>query len=108
MTSRRRVNTAANSTWGRERRFRLSTILDELGQDVRWAVRSLARHPSYTVPAVGTLAVALAATAIVASFVRFIAWQPTPLGDPDRTAYILGHDTARPETRMAVSYADLP
>ncbi len=66
--TRRYCRTVDQQAESRQRRL---TWLFELGQDIRLALRVLARHPGFTWPAVGTLAVALAATAIVASFVRF-------------------------------------
>ena len=90
-----------------EVRRRVVRFFDELWQDARWATRALLRSPGFTVPAVGTLALALAATAIVTSFVRFIVFQPTALSDPERTVFVLGHDAARPETDVGLSYADI-
>ncbi len=53
-------------------------------QDVRYALRSLAREPGFAVAAIATLALGICATTIVYSLVDGILLRPLPIRDPDR------------------------
>lgn len=52
--------------------------------DLRLALRSLRRRPGFTVLAVGTLALASAATTVVLSFVYAVLLRPLPFPEPGR------------------------
>ena len=57
--------------------------MTSLLQDLRFAVRSFARAPRFTVPAVLALALGIGATAATFSVVRGVMLKPLPYRDPD-------------------------
>ena len=57
-------------------------------QDVRYAVRKLARTPSFTAIAVATLALAIGATTAVFSIVNGVLLKPLPFHNPDEVMVI--------------------
>jgi putative ABC transport system permease protein len=70
-------------------------LVDELGSDMRCALRSLARRPLFTATAVLTLAVGVGANAAVFSLVSATLLRPLPFADPDRLV-ILHQTRAEP------------
>src|SRR5690348_6568192 len=62
--------------------------LDELRQDVTYAVRQLARAPVFTVIAVLTLAMGVGATTAIFSAVRSVVLRPFPFAHPDRVMMV--------------------
>jgi predicted permease len=74
-------------------------------QDVRYALRTLRRTPTFTIIAVLTLAVALGATTTVFSDVDGVLLKALPFADPARLAFV---ESTSPEGRpMHVSPQDL-
>ena len=70
-----------------ERRF---LWIEQLGQDLRYAVRSLARSPAFTVTAVLTLALGIGVNAGLFSLFNMIAFKSLPVKDPDGLVRIIG------------------
>jgi putative ABC transport system permease protein len=62
--------------------------MDNLIQDVRYAVRQLVRSPGFAAVAVLTLALGLGANTAIFSVVHGILLQPLPYPDPDRLAMV--------------------
>jgi putative ABC transport system permease protein len=75
--------------------------MDKLGQDLRFAVRSLSRAPGFTVVAVFTLALGIGGISAIFSAVNAVLLRPLPFPDADRLAFIWGHTEATPQTAVS-------
>jgi putative ABC transport system permease protein len=75
-----------NSTYYREEARRVSglALLDELGQDVRFALRTFARTRTFTAIAVSTLAIGIGANTAIFSAIDTLLLRPLPFREPDR------------------------
>jgi putative ABC transport system permease protein len=60
------------------------TMLADLPRDIRYAARSLARTPGFTVVAVGVLALGIGATSAIFSLVSAVWLKPLPFADVER------------------------
>ena len=60
------------------------TVFEQIGQDLRYAVRTLVRTPSVALAAVGTLALGIGLTTAIFSVVYGVLLRPLPFPDPDR------------------------
>jgi predicted permease len=70
--------------------------LDDLGQDLRYAVRSLNGNKAFAATAVITLALGIGATTAIFSVVSALIFRPLPFADPDRLVQIHGSTPLRP------------
>jgi putative ABC transport system permease protein len=66
--------------------------LEELGQDVRFGLRTLLRSPVFAAAAVLTLGLASGATTAIFSVVNSVLLRPLPFDDPDRLVRIYGRN----------------
>ena len=71
---------------------------EALSQDAAYAVRTLRRTPAFTIAAIGTLALGLGPTVVIANFLHQVIVAPLPLREPDRLVRIWN---ARPERRAS-------
>ena len=69
-------------------RVRRTGRLADLGQDIRYAVRSAARRPGHALLVTLTLALGLGATTAILSVVNGVLLRPLPYADPSRLALI--------------------
>jgi putative ABC transport system permease protein len=72
-----RARTESREAWGRR-------LIDELGRDVAYAVRSLRRTPSFSLVAVLVLALGIGATTTIFGVFDAVLLRPLPYPDADR------------------------
>jgi putative ABC transport system permease protein len=63
-------------------------LLEAIWQDVRYAVRSYAKAPTFTIIMLTTLALGIGASTAIFSMVDGILLRPLPFADPDRLIWI--------------------
>jgi hypothetical protein len=68
----------------REREMRLTRWIEDLWDDVRFALRQLRRAPAFTLVAAATLALGIGANGAIFALVDATLLRPLPFPDPDR------------------------
>ena len=68
----------------RDRKVGLRELLADLRDDLRWTFRSLRRSPAYALASGSTLALVVAANALVFTVVYAVLIRPLPYHEPDR------------------------
>ena len=84
-----RLHEDASDVWGWR-------WLDDLGQDVRYAVRSLTAHKAFTATALITLALGIGATTAIFSVVSGLVLRPLPFAEPERLVRVHGSSALSP------------
>jgi hypothetical protein len=79
-----------NTTWAAEQSRSVWTFsaIDRLAQDLRDGWRSLARSWTFTLVAVGSLALGIGAATAIFSLVNSALLKPLPYDDPDRLVFV--------------------
>jgi len=83
-----------------------SHMLTDLGRDLRYALRLLAREPAFTATALLTLALGIGATTAVFSVVDAVLVRPIPFPEPHRLVLVWETDRASGTTREPASLPD--
>jgi hypothetical protein len=80
--------------------------MDSLLKDLRYAVRTLLKHPAFTAAAVFTIALGIGATTAIFSVVNALILSPPPIHDANRVVAIW-RTAVDKRTEGYVSYLDL-
>jgi len=90
-TSRRALTLAEGAAAGPPRHRhpsrtggRVGAVLDGVGRDLRFEVRTLRRSPGFTIAAVAVLGLGIGANTAIFSAANAFLFRPLPFGDPDR------------------------
>jgi putative ABC transport system permease protein len=83
-------------------------IMHDFGRDLRLALRSVLRHPTYSIAVIATLAVGIGANTAIFSVFNWILFRPMPGVDrPDELATVRFVPPSAPGARLVVSYRDV-
>ena len=67
------------------------SLLDKLGRDLKYATRTLARTPGFSLIAVTVMALCIGATTSLFTVVRSVLLRPLPFRDPGRLVMLYEH-----------------
>jgi putative ABC transport system permease protein len=82
-------------------------MLDAFRQDLRYAVRTLARRPGFAAAAVATLALGIGANAAILTVTRAVLWDELPYPDADRIVILDGRNRDPEPQSYPASYLDI-
>ncbi len=81
---RSRLGQRHRGVGGTTTRGRGGSMVDTIGQDLRFAFRTLTRNPAFAATAVAVLALGIGANTAIFSAVNAFFFRPLPFADPDR------------------------
>ena len=81
--------------------MRLSQLIEELRDDVKFAVRQLRRSPAFTGIAVVTLALGIGANSAIFALVDATLLRPLPFHEPERLVMLWERTEASPRSRVS-------
>jgi predicted permease len=81
-------------------------MMDNLLQDVRYGIRTLARQPGFAATAILTLALGIGATTAIFSVVNAVVLRPLPFDQPDRIVVVTNVNTKTGNRNTTVSGPD--
>ncbi len=85
------------------RDMRRVSVIENLAQDVRYAIRTLRRTPVFTGVVVATLALGIRGITAVFTVVQAVLLAPLPYEEPGRLVRVYQHERNDPSTRFVVS-----
>ncbi len=81
--------------------------MNSLGQDLRYAVRTLRRNPTFALVAIATLAIGIGVNSAIFSVLNAVLVRPLPVSEPDRLVAIWEHNVGRGRDRNVINGANL-
>ena len=78
-------------------------MFETIGRDIRYAMRTLAKAPAFTLTVVGTLALGIGANTAIFSVVHAVLLTPPPYDSPDELVMVWESFAARGNTRNVLS-----
>ena len=85
----------------------IAAFFDNLLQDIRFALRTLRKNPSFTTIAVLTLTLGIGANTAIFSVVNAVVLHPLPFKNANRLVDIAGHSTTFDFSHMYMSLPDI-
>jgi putative ABC transport system permease protein len=79
------------------RELRPLVSVEDLGRDLRYALRGLGRSRAFAAVAIATLGLGIGASTAIFSVIDNVLFEPFPYKDPGRMVFLQIHDTARGE-----------
>jgi len=89
------------------REVRMGRLIDETLRDIAYTWRGLCKAPGFTVAALATLALGVAATTAIFSVAHALLIEPLPFRDPDRLVFVWADQTAEGYPRAPLSGPEL-
>ena len=77
------------------RELRTLVLVEDLGRDLHYALRSLGRSRAFAAVAIATLGLGIGASTAIFSVIDNVLLEPFPYKDPGRMVFLRIHDTAR-------------
>src|ERR1700733_5318631 len=74
--------------------------------DLKYAARSLRKRPAFTVTAVATIALAMAANTAVFGVVNAVIFRARPVNRSGELTAVFGRDMDQPQSHLPISYPD--
>lgn len=100
--ARRKIGGIAQ--WKEEcRDMRRTKLFEDLAQDVRYTIRSLAKSPAFTGVVVATLALGIGANTAIFTIVHGVLLRPLGYPKPDQLMYLSAESAAIADVRNALS-----
>jgi hypothetical protein len=90
----------------RVRTYRHGALLDELGRDVPYAIRTLAKNRAFTATATVTLALAIGASTVMFSVIDAVLLRPLPYRSPEQLALLWIVEAEQTQVRPAYVTVD--
>jgi putative ABC transport system permease protein len=90
----------------RQRKMRWTEVAASMGQDVRFAARTLRKNASFTAAAIVCLALGVGVTTTVFSIVNATLVRPLPFTKPDELAAVYSRILATGDSGVNISYPD--
>ncbi|PYV08540.1 MAG: hypothetical protein DMG07_25515 [Acidobacteria bacterium] len=81
--------------------------MEALAQDLRYALRNLAKNPGFATAAIVVLALGIGATSALSSVISAVLLQPLPFRAPERLVMIWENDTREGNARNPLAPANL-
>jgi predicted permease len=72
-----------------------SALIENLARDVRYGLRSLGRHPAFSVMAVLSLAIGIGANTVIFGIVRAVLFRQSPIAHPETLVNIYETESGR-------------
>jgi predicted permease len=79
-------------------------LADEVGHDLRFAIRLLAKTPAFTAAAILTLALGMGANALTFSAVNGLLLRPLPFQEPDDLVWVFAQQPQSSDERETISH----